>query len=127
MSIALIGRLRKSLSSLMGELALPVQIINAFQGHRLIGTCRQWLQSLYYSYPLAPGHLNINHWSNGNSKWSQGPPAVNAVLTVKYVKAYFNTSDAEKIQQFEEGCNQKEAPAACVIPDDAGSRGSGKS
>jgi beta-glucanase (GH16 family) len=77
----------------------------------------RWLQDLEWTYPMAPGHLSLNHWSNGNSHWSQGPPAQDAVMTVRYVKAYFNTTDNVKNQDFEEGCGTGSG-FACVIPDD---------
>jgi len=80
----------------------------------------QMLQTLNWTYPMAPGHLSINHWSNGNSYWSQGPPQVDALLTVKYVKAYFNTSDEGLNQMFEEGCHQKAEPQPCQVPEEAG-------
>lgn len=43
--------------------------------------------------PSSAGHLILQHWSNGNPLWSGGPPAEDALLTVSYVKAYFNSSD----------------------------------
>jgi len=78
----------------------------------------QMLQTLNWTYPMAPGHLSVNHWSNGNSYWSQGPPETDAVLTVKYVKAYFNTSDDGLNQMFQEGCHQKEDPQPCLVPEE---------
>lgn len=62
--------------------------------------------------PNSPGHLMLSHWSNGNAGWSMGPPEEDAVLTVSYVKAYYNTtrSSAKK-------CNSVTAPGAvCSIP-----------
>jgi len=86
----------------------------------------QQLQVLNWTYPMEPGHLSVNHWSNGNSYWSQGPPETDAVLTVKYVKAYFNTSDAGLNQVFEEECHQKADPEPCLVPEEAGqAQGSG--
>ena len=79
----------------------------------------QMLQMLNWTYPMAPGHLSVNHWSNGNAYWSQGPPEVDAVVTVKYVKAYFNTSDEGANQMFEEGCRQKADPQPCLVPEEA--------
>lgn len=81
------------------------------------------LQTLNWTYPMVPGHLSVNHWSNGNSYWSQGPPAMDAVVTVKYIKAYFNTSDDGLNQMFEEGCNQKANPEPCQVPEEAGQAG----
>ncbi|KAF4553856.1 putative glycosyl hydrolases family 16 protein 6 [Elsinoe fawcettii] len=54
--------------------------------------------------PHEPGHLIINHWSNGDEKWSGGPPGEDAVVSVSYVKAYFNSSDESKRRVFESNC-----------------------
>ncbi|KAL2123334.1 hypothetical protein VTJ04DRAFT_3789 [Mycothermus thermophilus] len=43
--------------------------------------------------PTTAGHLILSHWSNGNPLWSGGPPREDAVLKVRSVKAYFNSSD----------------------------------
>lgn len=51
-----------------------------------------WLQSFSTSVPSSPGALHLIHWSNGDPGWSGGPPQEDAVLTVSYVRAYFNTS-----------------------------------
>lgn len=80
----------------------------------------KWLKNLYWTYPMAPGHLSFNHWSNGNVKWSQGPPAQDAVLVVKYVKAYFNTSDDGKNEAFEEGCYLDKSSVPCQVPEYGG-------
>ena len=45
--------------------------------------------------PDSAGHLILQHWSNGNPKWSGGPPKEDATMTVSYVKAYFNSSHVE--------------------------------
>lgn len=45
--------------------------------------------------PSSPGHLMLSHWSNGNSGWSAGPPLQDAVMTVSYVKAYFNITSRD--------------------------------
>ena len=80
----------------------------------------KWLGDLYWTYPLASGHLSLNHWSNGNTGWSQGPPAQNAVMVVKYVKAYFNTTDDGRNEAFEEGCYLDRSGAPCRVPDNGG-------
>ncbi|PSK43160.1 Beta-glucanase [Elsinoe australis] len=54
--------------------------------------------------PQGPGHLMLNHWSNGDGNWSAGPPEEDAVLTVSYVKAYFNSSDEGKNKVFADNC-----------------------
>lgn len=68
--------------------------------------------------PTQAGHLILTHWSNGNPLWSAGPPAMDAVMTVSYVKSYFNSSLAERIQAFESRCKDPRAPyTICTIPD----------
>jgi hypothetical protein len=69
--------------------------------------------------PTVGGHIILQHWSNGNSKWSGGPPTSDALLAVSYVKAYFNSSDPQRRISQEELC--KDAPSGdedeCAIPD----------
>lgn len=58
------------------------------------------------SVPTSPGHLILQHWSNGNPLWSGGPPEEDAALTVGYVKAYFNSSDAKTQSSWNSGCQK---------------------
>lgn len=68
--------------------------------------------------PSSPGHLILQHWSNGNKYWSGGPPAEDAALVVRYVKAYFNSSTAQRQSDWENRCRDLTAPGAvCRIPD----------
>ncbi|KAH6850124.1 glycoside hydrolase family 16 protein [Chaetomium sp. MPI-CAGE-AT-0009] len=68
--------------------------------------------------PSSPGHLILQHWSNGNPRWSGGPPAEDAALVVRYVKAYFNSSLVQRQRDWEGRCRDPTAPnAVCVIPD----------
>jgi beta-glucanase (GH16 family) len=68
--------------------------------------------------PTTAGHLILQHWSNGNPLWSGGPPARDAVLTVRYVKAYFNSSDPRRRAESARRCVDAEAPGAvCAIPE----------
>lgn len=62
--------------------------------------------------PSDPGHLILQHWSNGNPQWSSGPPKEDAVITVSYVKAYFNTSSEA---QRPAACNAG-AQRQCTVP-----------
>lgn len=80
------------------------------------------------SIPTQPGHLILTHWSNGNPLWSAGPPVRDAIMTVSYVKSYFNSSLAERIQAFSSRCKDPHAPGAiCIIPDQTAPPGSGES
>jgi beta-glucanase (GH16 family) len=68
--------------------------------------------------PSSPGHLILQHWSNGNRHWSGGPPAEDAALVVSYVKAYFNSSTEQRQRDWENRCHDPTAPGAvCRIPD----------
>lgn len=42
--------------------------------------------------PSSGGHIILQHWSNGNPLWSGGPPSSDAVVLVRSVTAYFNSS-----------------------------------
>lgn len=48
------------------------------------------------SVPSTAGHLILQHWSSGEPLWSGGPPEEDAVLDVRYVKAYFNTGPGQR-------------------------------
>lgn len=57
-----------------------------------------------HDMPNSSGHLILQHWSNGNPKWSGGPPEQDAVMTVSYVKAYFNSSDPRATKEAHTQC-----------------------
>lgn len=69
--------------------------------------------------PDAPGTLMLNHWSTGNAGWSGGPPAQDAVLTLSYVKAYFNSSNVTRENEWNDACSggRDLADRTCQIPD----------
>ncbi|KAI0402908.1 glycoside hydrolase, family 16 [Xylaria palmicola] len=68
--------------------------------------------------PTTAGHLLISHWSNGNPGWSHGPPTRDAVTTISYVKAYFNSSLEERQRDYNLRCQDPMASGAvCAIPD----------
>ncbi|KAI5260804.1 concanavalin A-like lectin/glucanase [Aureobasidium subglaciale] len=68
--------------------------------------------------PNAPGTLMLNHWSTGNAGWSGGPPAEDAVLTLSYVKAYFNSSNATRESHWRGACANRLdlEDCTCQIP-----------
>ncbi|KAJ9154854.1 Glycoside hydrolase, family 16 [Pleurostoma richardsiae] len=67
--------------------------------------------------PTDAGHLVLQHWSNGNPLWSGGPPVKDAVMNVKYVKAYFNSSRVGRIGDWARRCKDPSAlGAVCSIP-----------
>ncbi|ROW17591.1 hypothetical protein VPNG_00567 [Cytospora leucostoma] len=67
--------------------------------------------------PTSAGHLALSQWSNGNPSWSGGPPATDAVMNVKYVKAYFNSSKDARRESYAARCTEPTAAGAvCAIP-----------
>jgi hypothetical protein len=67
--------------------------------------------------PDAPGILMLNHWSTGNPGWSGGTSAQNAVLTLSYVKAYFNSSNTTRGIEWRGACGDQWQGQTCQIPD----------
>ncbi|KAJ6787068.1 hypothetical protein PWT90_03207 [Aphanocladium album] len=65
--------------------------------------------------PNHAGHLILQHWSNGNAKWSGGPPREDATIVVSYLKAYFNSSDASREGDWKTGCGSQWVDA-CLVP-----------
>lgn len=77
-----------------------------------------WLRDMTESVPTSPGHITLSHWSNGKADWSGGPPVADAVMTVSYMKAYFNSSTPSRQQDYRRRCTNATVPnATCVIPD----------
>ncbi|PBP25295.1 glycoside hydrolase, family 16 [Diplocarpon rosae] len=68
-----------------------------------------------------PGHLILTHWSNGDKGWSGGPPVEEAVLSVAYVKAYFNSSNPVRQADHARRCPDPNEPGSiCNIEDYSG-------
>ena len=71
--------------------------------------------------PTSPGHMILTQWSNGNPLWSFGPPSIDATITVSYVKAYFNSSNPSRQNDWTLRCTESSAQGAlCIIPDQIG-------
>lgn len=77
------------------------------------------LKTMLWSYPTdTPGRLVISHWSNGNLLWSKGPPQRDAVTTISYVKAYYNSSDPVRNAAFHARCpGSPDVGSICPIED----------
>lgn len=65
--------------------------------------------SLAKNIPQVGGRVFINHWSNGSPNWSGGPPTQDAILWVKYVRLYFNSTESARIAAFEKKCQDAKA------------------
>lgn len=69
--------------------------------------------------PENSGHIVLQHWSNGNDVWSGGPPAKDTAITVRYVKAYYNSTDTARQSAYNLRCtgSNSGAKSICPIPD----------
>ena len=78
----------------------------------------QLLKTMQESVPTSPGHVLLSHWSNGDINWSGGPPSTDAVVTVSYFKAYFNSSLPARAKDWNLRCPDVSAPnATCAVPE----------
>lgn len=76
------------------------------------------LQTLSKSVPNSPGHITLSHWSNGDPAWSAGPPVADAILTVQYVKGYFNSSNPKRQEDWKSRCpSTTTVNATCAVPE----------
>jgi beta-glucanase (GH16 family) len=56
----------------------------------------KFLWEMTQSIPTEGGGIFFNHWSNGDPYWSAGPPDADTVMTISYMKAYFNKKRCPK-------------------------------
>jgi beta-glucanase (GH16 family) len=76
------------------------------------------LDTMTQAVPTSPGHITLSHWSTGNPDWSAGPPTTDAILTVEYLKGYFNSSDPARQRDWAKRCKDPSAVnATCPIPE----------
>jgi hypothetical protein len=73
--------------------------------------------TMVHSVPHDAGRMFLNHWSNGSPAWSGGPPQQDATMSVLYVKAYFNSTDPERVRIADERCRAVGTGRTCAIPD----------
>ena len=75
------------------------------------------LRTMTQNVPKSPGHITLSHWSNGDPGWSAGPPATDAILTIQYLKGYFNSSETARQNDWKSRChNANGVNATCSIP-----------
>ena len=74
------------------------------------GLDASYLRSITTNVPQAPGRLALNHWSDGNPKYSLGPPTQNSTATVALLWATYNDTNADAL-----AC--KKTSVACTITD----------
>ena len=76
------------------------------------------LDTMTKSVPTVAGHITLSHWSNGDPNWSAGPPTTDAILTVEYLKGYFNSSDVGRQDDWQRRCHDiKAVNATCPVPE----------
>ncbi|KAF1837804.1 concanavalin A-like lectin/glucanase [Decorospora gaudefroyi] len=77
-----------------------------------------FLYEMTDNVPTEGGGIFLNHWSNGDPSWSGGPPDRDTVMTVSYMKGYFNSTDTERSQNaYKERCPVYDPSKVCTIPD----------
>lgn len=77
----------------------------------------QFLWEMTEDIPSEGGRMFMNHWSNGDPLWSAGPPGADTAMTVSYVKAYFNSTDNSRNDDYTKRCSTFDASKVCQIPD----------
>jgi hypothetical protein len=78
----------------------------------------QLLRVMTEDIPNSPGHLVLNHWSNGDPAWSAGPPKEDAVFTITHAHLYFNSSSPAQKQRYRTNCPKPNPSQICRINDD---------
>jgi hypothetical protein len=77
----------------------------------------QLLRVMTEDIPDAPGHVVLNHWSNGNPGWSAGPPKEDAIFTITHAHLYFNSSSPIQKSRYRTNCPKTAASQICRIDD----------
>lgn len=54
-----------------------------------------YYHSLSVNIPSHHGKIVVNHRTNGNPKWSRGPPKSDSDVKIKYIDLYFNSSKSD--------------------------------
>jgi hypothetical protein len=75
------------------------------------------VNTMVHNIPSDAGRLFLNHWSNGSPTWTGGPPLQQAIMTVMYVKTYFNSTNSTRIRTADERCRAGASGKTCAIPD----------
>jgi hypothetical protein len=78
----------------------------------------QLLRVMTEDIPDSPGHVVLNHWSNGDSGWSAGPPKEDAVFTITHAHMYFNSSWPQQRSRYRTNCPKPDMSKVCKINDD---------
>ena len=78
----------------------------------------KWVGDIHDFIPSTPGYFQLSHWSNGFQGWSAGPPLQDAMITVGYFMGYFNSTDPDRVRDFEARCRGGENNGrVCLVSD----------
>jgi beta-glucanase (GH16 family) len=77
----------------------------------------EFLHEMTENIPTEGGGIFFNHWSNGDPLWSAGPPDKDTVMTISYLKSYFNSTNTERSQNdYQKRCPVYDPAKVCAIP-----------
>ncbi|KXT05569.1 hypothetical protein AC578_3722 [Pseudocercospora eumusae] len=74
------------------------------------GLDSNYSRNITANVPQAPGRIALNHWSNGDAKYSLGPPERNSTITVSFLQAIYNDTSVQTL-----ACRR--SSAACLVTD----------
>lgn len=63
----------------------------------------RYYYSLTVNVPTHHGKIVVNHRTNGNPKWSRGPPVNVSDIEIKWIDVYFNSSDSQECRSVNYG------------------------
>ncbi|KAK0610772.1 concanavalin A-like lectin/glucanase domain-containing protein [Immersiella caudata] len=66
--------------------------------------------------PTVGGQLLLTHWSNGKATWTGGPPKKDVVMSIEYVKTYFNSTSPDQQAAFTKRCPDVSKGSVCALP-----------
>jgi hypothetical protein len=78
------------------------------------------LRVFTHDIPNSPGHMVLNHWSNGDAAWSAGPPLMDTAITISYTHLYFNSSEPRELKRYQTACPTFDAAKVCEIHNNMG-------
>lgn len=67
-----------------------------------------YYNTLSYNVPKLPGKIIINHRSNGNPRWSRGPPSNITTFFIRRINLYYNTSKNDACNKITPVDNKKD-------------------
>lgn len=76
------------------------------------------LKIMTQDIPDVPGHVVMNHWSNGDWAWSAGPPTTSTAMIISHAGMYFNTSDPNMRAYHKKECPKRDKTKICTISSD---------